>query len=219
LCIAADDDGNVLTSTTPPFSASAWSLSAVDPFRIVTGLACSLNVFCVIGDDAGNVLAGTGTASNPGPPVGSAPPPAGAVVPTPSCTIRAKSANVLVPPAKKATHKRRARGPKPGTVSFVIRCNQTVDVTLQGRLTELVRATHGRRHSKIFVLPRAHGSARAGVDVTLTVNLPTNAVTALRAHTHESVKVTLTARDLNGTTVTSATIRSLRPVAIHASAL
>ena len=61
LCIAADDAGNVLTSTTPPFGASSWSASAVDPFRTITGVACSLNVFCVIGDDAGNVLAGTPT--------------------------------------------------------------------------------------------------------------------------------------------------------------
>jgi hypothetical protein len=215
-CIAADDNGNVLTSTTPPFGASAsWSSSTVDPFRIVTGLSCSLNVFCVIGDDAGNVLAGTETASAPagtGPPASSTPT---AVAPTPSCTIRAKSANVLLPPAKKATHKRNRRRPKPGTLSFVVRCNQTVAVTLQGKLTELVKGSRGKRRHKTFVLPRARGSAQAGVAVTLTVKLPRSALTALGAHARESVKVTLTATDVGGTSITAATIRKLKPVATH----
>jgi len=223
LCVAADDDGNVLTSTTPTFGTSAWTTSAVDPLRIITGLACSPNTFCVIGDDAGNVLAGTETPSNPastGPPANSAPTPVaptavGAPAPKPSCTIRAKSADVLLPPATKATHKRKARRPKPGTLSFVVRCNQTVNVTLQGNLTELIKANHGRKRSKTYSLPHAHGSAQAGLAVTLTVNLPTSALTALRAHAHESVKVTLTANNVNGASITTATIQSLKPVATH----
>ena len=231
LCIAADDNGNVLTSTSPPFSASTWSTSAVDPFRVITGLACSLNVFCVIGDDAGNVLAGTptvpvntaaptvsGTAiaqqpvtgvhgswtSNPtsysdqwedcdtagnsctaiagaaglsytlkpsdaghtirlfetasnaagaGQPATSAPTAVvtTAVVtaaPKPSCTIRAKSANVLLPPAKRATHRGKPKR-KPGTLSFVVHCDQAAHVTLQGKLTEVVKPKHGKpKHGK-----------------------------------------------------------------------
>jgi hypothetical protein len=209
-CIAADDNGNVLTSTTPPFGASAsWSSSTVDPFRIVTGLACSLNVFCVIGDDAGNVLAGT---EGIGPPANSAPT---AVAPTLSCTIRAKSANVFLPPAKKATRKRKRRRPKPGTLSFVVRCNQTAAVTLQGKLTELVKGNRGRRRRRTFVLPRARGSAQVSVALTLTVKLPRSALTALMAHARESVKVTLTASDVGGTSITAATIRRLKPVATH----
>jgi hypothetical protein len=177
-----------------------------------------LNVFCVIGDDAGNVLAGTETVSNApsaGPPANSVPMPVGAVAPTPSCTIRAKSADVLLPPAKKATNKRKTGRPKPGTLSFVVRCNQTADVTLQGKLSELVKPKHGRKHRSTFLLPRARGSAPAGAAVTLTVNLPKSALTALRTHAHESVKVTLTANDVNGTSIATATIGSLKAVATH----
>jgi hypothetical protein len=213
LCVAADDDGNVITSTTPPFGAATWSISTVDPLRLITGLACSPNVFCVIGDDAGNVLAGVEAASTPagtGPPSSSGPT---AVAPAPSCTIRAKSADVLLPPAKKATHKRKTRRRKPGTLSFVVRCNQTAAVGLRGKLTELIKDNRGRKHRKSFVLPRARASAEAGVAVTLTINLPRGALTALRAHAHESVKVTLTASDAGGTSITAATVRSLKPVA------
>jgi hypothetical protein len=51
--------------------------------------------------------------------------------------------------------------------------------------------------------------------LTLTVTLPRNAVTALAARAHEAVKVTLTAKTVNGTRMITATIRSLRAVATH----
>jgi hypothetical protein len=296
LCIAADDNGNVLTSTTPPFSASTWSTAAVDPFRFITGLACSLNVFCLIGDDAGNALAGiptlplntaaptiTGTAiaqqtltgahgawtSNPidyadqwddcdtagnsctpiagatglsyalkpsdvghtirlvetasnaagaGQPANSAPTAlvtttGGAGSPAPSCTLRAKSANVLLPPATKATHKGKPKR-RPGTLVFVAHCNQAAHVTLQGKLTEVLKPKHGKKRNKKLSLPKARGFARAGVPMTLTINLPRSALIALKAGTQESVTVTLTATNANGTSVTTDTIRRLKSIAI-----
>ena len=88
-------------------------------------------------------------------------------------------------------------------------------MTIQGKLTEVVKPNHGRTRSETLSVLRAHGSAQAGVAMTLTVNLPSSALTALGAHAHESVKVTLTANDVYGTSVTTATIRSLKPVATH----
>jgi hypothetical protein len=294
LCIAADDDGNVLSSTTPPFSASSWSTSVVDPLRIITGLACSSNVYCVIGDEDGNVLAGTPTlpvntatptisgtpiaqqmltglhgswtssptsysdqwedcdaAGNSCTPIASAsglsytlkPADAGHtirlletasntagmglpassaptavvtaavvnVAPKTSCTIRAKSAQVLLPPTKKDRHTRKTRG-KPGTLSFVVRCDQTAHVTLQGKLTEVVTPKHGKKRNKTLSLPSTRGAARARVALTLTINLPRSALTALTAHARESVTVTLIATNLNGHSITTTTIRTLKPI-------
>jgi hypothetical protein len=53
------------------------------------------------------------------------------------------------------------------------------------------------------------------VAVTLTVKLSSSALTALRDHARESVKVRLTANDVNGTSITTAAIRSLKPVATY----
>jgi hypothetical protein len=122
---------------------------------------------------------------------------------------------VLLPSARNATDARKTRPPKPGTLWFVVRCNQTADVTLQGKLTELVETKYGRKRRNTFLLTRTHGSAQADIAVTLTVNLPRTALTPLRAHAHESVEVTLTADDVNGTSITTATIPSLKPVVTH----
>ena len=290
--MAADDDGNVLASPTPPFGPATWSTSRVDPFRTITGLACSLNVFCLIGDDAGNVLAGTptlpvdtaaptitGTAIAPqtltgmrgtwtssptsysdqwedcdpagnsctaisgatglsynlkpsdtghtirlletasnaagaGQPASSAPTAvviAGPVIAGPSCTIRAKNAGVLLPPSKKATRNGKPKR-KPGTLSFTVRCDQAAPLTLQGKLTEVVRHKHRKNHSKVFSLPKVHGSADASVALTLMMKVPRSALTALSSDARESVTVKLTATNANGTVITTATIRTLKPI-------
>lgn len=174
--------------------------------------------------DAGHTIRLLETASNAagaGQPATSAPTAVvtTAVVtaaPKPSCTIRAKSANVLLPPAKRAAHRGKPKR-KPGTLSFVVHCDQAAHVTLQGKLTEVVKPKHGKpkhgkKRSKTFPLPKTRGSAQPRIALTLTFNLPRSALTPLRAHAHESVTVTLTATDASGTSITPATIRSLKPV-------
>jgi hypothetical protein len=162
--------------------------------------------------DAGHTIRLSETASNAagaGQSASSA--PTAVVIAGPSCTIRAKSTNVLLPPAKKATHKRKTKR-KPGTLSFVVHCDQAAHVTLQGKLTEALKPRHGKKRNKKFPLPKAHGSAHAQAALTLTINLPKSTLTALKAGAHESVTVTLTATNANGTSITTTTSRRLKPV-------
>ena len=207
LCVAGDAAGDVLTSTTPPFNGPSWSSANVDPDSVITGLACSSNVFCLIGDDGGYVLAGTVAA----PVTATAPPGVVLATPKPSCTIHAKSATVLVAPANKNAHHGKTRR-KPGTLSFTARCDQAATLTLHGKLTEVVKPTHGRKHRKTFSLPERHGSGQENLAFTFTISLPKAALTALSARAPESVTVTLSATNANGNGITSTTIRSLKPV-------
>ncbi|MFZ0381759.1 MAG: hypothetical protein WCD11_11310 [Solirubrobacteraceae bacterium] len=172
-----------------------------------TGLSYTLKP-----SDVGHTIRLVETASNAagaGQPANSA--PTAVVIAGPSCTIRAKSANVLLPAAKKTTHKEKSKR-KPGTLAFVVRCDQAADVTLQGKLTEVLKPKHGKKRNKKFPLPKARGSAHAHAALTLTINLPKSALAALKGGAHESVTVTLTATNANGTSITTATIRRLKPV-------
>jgi hypothetical protein len=209
LCVAADTAGDVLTSTTPPFNGATWSTSAVDPNNEITGLACSPNLFCLIGDGGGNVVAGTVMA-----PLSTASPP-GVVIatpkPKPSCTIRAKSATVLLATTNKHAHQGKTRR-KPGTVSFVVDCDQAASLTLKGKLTEVLKTKRGRKHHKTVSLPGKSGSAQENLAFVFTISFPKTALTALKARIPESVTVTLSAGNANGSSVTTATIRSLKPV-------
>ena len=172
-----------------------------------TGLSYNLKP-----SDTGHTIRLVEIASNAagaGQPASSA--PTAVVIARPSCTIRAKSAGVLLPPAKKATRKGKPKR-KPGILSFTVRCDQAAPLTLQGKLTEVVKHKHRKKHSKAFSLPKAHGSANASVALTLMMNVPRSALTALRSGAHESVTVKLTATNANGTVITTATIRTLKPI-------
>jgi hypothetical protein len=209
LCVAGDAAGDVLTSTTPPFNGPSWSSANVDPNSVITGLACSSNAFCLIGDDGGNVLAGRVAA----PLTTTAPPGVVLATPKPSCTIHAKSATVLVAPAgKNAHHSKTKTRRKPGTLSFTARCDQAATLILHGKLTEVVKPTHGRKHRKMFSLPARHGSGQENLAFTFTISLPKAALTALNARAPESVTVTLSATNANGNGITTTSIRSLKPV-------
>jgi hypothetical protein len=174
-----------------------------------TGLSYTLKP-----SDAGHTIRLVETASNAagaGQPANSAPTAVVIAVPKPSCMIRAKSANVVLPATSNKTHKRKTRG-KTGTLSFVVRCNQAAQVTLQGKLTEVVKPKHGKKRTKTFSLPGARGSAQAQVTMTVTINLPRTALTALSASARESVTVALTATNANGTSTATDTISRLKPV-------
>ena len=72
LCVAVDDNGDVVTSTDPDQGASAtWTLSDIDTANAVnslSGVSCVTSTFCLAVDANGNVLgsadAGTGTAAH-----------------------------------------------------------------------------------------------------------------------------------------------------------
>jgi hypothetical protein len=165
--------------------------------------------------DAGHTIRLVEAASNPsgtGQPANSAPTAVVVANPKPACSIRAKSSKVLLPPASgRKAHSRKTQT-KPGTVSFVVRCDQAADVTLRSKLTELINPKHGKKHGKTSGLPVVHGTAQPQRSLVLTINLPAAALTALRAKAHEALVVTLTGANANGISTTTATISKLKPL-------
>ncbi len=63
LCVAVDDAGNVLVSTSPGStpSTAVWPSAALDSSAGLDSVSCASTGFCAIGDDAGSVL----TSANP----------------------------------------------------------------------------------------------------------------------------------------------------------
>lgn len=65
LCLAGDEEGNILASTNPTGGAGAWHVTNVDSDNKITAISCPSTSFCIAGDSHGNVL----TTSEPtGPP-------------------------------------------------------------------------------------------------------------------------------------------------------
>src|ERR1019366_8664802 len=50
LCVAADDAGNVVTSTNPTGGASAWTVADIDGTTALTSVACRASRFCIVVD-------------------------------------------------------------------------------------------------------------------------------------------------------------------------
>jgi hypothetical protein len=60
LCVAGDDSGNVVVSTSPTGGATAWTVSEqVDPGAQITGLACPAPNLCVAVGSTGDVAVST----------------------------------------------------------------------------------------------------------------------------------------------------------------
>ncbi len=118
--------------------------------------------------------------------------------PVPKCTITAANKTV---PLKQTKH-----GGKVGTLTFKAKCNQPVNLSLTGVLTEKLR--HG--HTKTFHLGPVRASGHAGVTVRLSLKLPHVALTALKQGHPESLAVLLTAKNANGTGRATATIGKLK---------
>ena len=62
LCVAVDNDGNVITSADPTGGPSKWRTSRVDGDMYLTGVSCPSTTLCVAVDTFGNVV----TSTNPG---------------------------------------------------------------------------------------------------------------------------------------------------------
>ena len=66
LCVAADREGNTVTSTSPTGGAAAWQLQLVDAVPTLVSVWCGQGFACVAGDTGGNIL------TSPDPSAGSA---------------------------------------------------------------------------------------------------------------------------------------------------
>jgi hypothetical protein len=124
----------------------------------------------------------------------------------PSCTLAAKSAKVLLPSAKKRRHQQG----KPGTLQFTIRCNQPASIKLTGKLTETTKRKHHKKHTKTITLKALHATTSSGVTKTLPLRLPKAALVALAHGTRESLTVTLSASNRNGTSTTTKKLARLK---------
>lgn len=60
LCVAVDNNGDVVTSTNPTGGAADWTVTYLEPAAL-TGLSCPTSGLCVAVDQAGNVI----TSSDP----------------------------------------------------------------------------------------------------------------------------------------------------------
>jgi hypothetical protein len=117
--------------------------------------------------------------------------------PVPKCSVSAVSRKV---PLKKPKHG------KAGQLSFKVTCDQQSRLSLSGVLTEKL----SRTKLKTFHLGPAHGSAKPGRAVTLSLKLPSGALKGLKQGHHESLAVSLTATSANGTGRASLTIGTLK---------
>ena len=63
LCVATDDNGgNILSSTNPAGGAATWSTANVDGTQALAAVGCATSSFCVASDFAGDVLTSTNPA-------------------------------------------------------------------------------------------------------------------------------------------------------------
>jgi hypothetical protein len=113
----------------------------------------------------------------------------------PKCTLKAKSNKVAL--------KKGSRGF--GRLTVTVRCDQNAKVSLRGVLSEKL----GKKRTATFRLGPARASVRAHVSKTLALKLPARALNGLRKNA-ESVKLTLTASNANGTSRTRARIAHLK---------
>lgn len=197
------------TITLTPTPASGWAFtgwsgacSGTGPCTFVMGLF-DTGVTATFGP----AVSGAGGPGTPAGPGGSGTNPI-AHPATPKCTLRVPSKKVLLA-KRRGKH---ASKQKPGTLSVTLSCDQATAVTLGGRVIKLVgkKPKHGKPGWVTTNLTRARRSVNAGAKLTLTVKLPTSAVSALGHGAKESVAFTLTATNANGTYRVSVTAGPLR---------
>jgi Divergent InlB B-repeat domain len=117
--------------------------------------------------------------------------------PVAKCTISALSKSVHL---KKTKH-----GGKPGTLTFKITCNQQANLSL----TAVLKEELSKSKTKTFHLGPVHGTARPGSTTKLTLKLPKAALKGLSKHRKESLAVSLSAKNANGTGHARTTISSI----------
>jgi Divergent InlB B-repeat domain len=100
-------------------------------------------------------------------------------------------------------------GAKVGVLTLRAMCDQSVYFSLAGRVTIKIKMGATTKTSHV-ALRTVQGHAKAGVLHAVSLKLPKSALTKLRQHASESVAFVLTARNANGTTKASASIKRLR---------
>jgi hypothetical protein len=170
--------------------------------------ACSGSATCELtmqGDQS--VTATFAKKSAPPPPPPPPPPPK----PRPKCKLAPKSATVVVAGARKLKHKGKHR-PLSGTLSVTVTCDQAAAATVTGTLTELLgkKPRHGKQRTRTFKLGPARAALRAGRGATLKLQLPAAALGDLLHKARESVTLSLSATNSNGTSRASYRITKLK---------
>lgn len=91
--------------------------------------------------------------------------------------------------------------PKAGYLVSKVSCNQTATVKLEGLITEEPHAKGNRRHlgHRAFRLTPVQASLAATTTKTLALRIPAQALTDLRNRAKESLKLTLVAHGVSGT--------------------
>jgi hypothetical protein len=122
----------------------------------------------------------------------------------PTCTLSVNETKVRFP--KRRPHK--SKSPPSGVLTLTASCNEALQATLAGTLTELVvsRTSHHKRRTKSLKLSPVRASLPANSARKLVVSIPKRALTALTHGTQESVLFTLRA----GSATASAKIARLR---------
>jgi hypothetical protein len=141
------------------------------------------------------------TAGNPLPPPINPP-----VTPVaPKCTLTAVSGKVAL-----RTHRKRRRHVTAATVSLRAGCDQAVNVTVGGTVTDALRSKHGKPGIKAFKLAAVRVSLDGRAAKLVVLSLPSGALADLLKGRKESAAFTLSGRNGNGAASVSASIRALR---------
>jgi hypothetical protein len=119
----------------------------------------------------------------------------------PACTVKQPSSTVSLPPSGK-----RPTGAQ-GELHVTITCNQPVRTRVTGTLTSVFRT-----RSRTFALGPVSASALEGRAETVSIKLPAGALSQLEGGAKQSVLLTLTATNSNGTWHGRASIARLHGV-------
>ncbi len=110
----------------------------------------------------------------------------------------------MSPPAKPSCKLTPKSGRTSGTLQLTARCTEAVSVRLSGTITAVQK-----RKRKRVTIATVSGHVAAGKSVTLTVKVPKQALSALRAGAKESAAFKLTATNAAGTASATAAIKHL----------
>jgi hypothetical protein len=141
------------------------------------------------------------TAANPSPP----PPPKPPVTPGPKCTLTPVSGKVAV-----HKHKKGKKRITTATLSLKGACNQAVDVTVGGTVTETLPKKSGEPRTKTFEVTAVKVSLNGRASRVAVLKFPSAALAALSAGRKESAAFLLSGRNANGAARATASIRALR---------
>jgi hypothetical protein len=138
------------------------------------------------------------------------PPTPQVVPPAPECSITTGGKKVRLGRLKAGKGKKAKGGGD--TVTAAVSCNEAVSLKLDGVITETPpRKGHGHGpHAKHLALAAVEGSQQAGETTPLTVRIPASAVRSLYDKMKESLALTLSASNANGTATVSASVLLLR---------